>query len=85
MVFDDHVDVLFGAELGQFRETVSSQFDLLVPCACAGGVDPDGMAPEELCRVDPLSMIVDCLLPFRRVGVANISFAITHNEKAFYP
>ena len=62
VIFDDHIESLLGSEGGETREAVGGEFDLLVPIAGAAGVHANGMAAQELRRVQPLAMVFHGLL-----------------------
>ena len=84
VIFDEDVDALPGAILGDLREAVDNEFDLLFPRAAAVGIDADRVAAEKLRGIDPLVVILNCLVSLRLVGVTDVAFAVAHDEEALH-
>jgi hypothetical protein len=84
VVLDDDVDVVLRAELAQAPQAVGRQrrCSSYEPLLC--GVDADRVAAEELRGFDPAVMVLDRLRPRRGVGIAQVPFAVAHDEQALH-
>src|SRR5262245_37435498 len=84
MVFDNRVQSQLCAVFAQPGQTIRGALLLFLETArvARGRVDADAVAAKELCRVGPLVMIGHGLLPAFFRWIAQVAFAIAHNEHA---
>ena len=87
MVFHDAVEAHRAADLGQLAEAVGCAFLLFLKGSDIVGfsVDPDRVTTQELGGLGPLAVVLDGLLAFGGIRVAEGSFAIAHDEQAAHP
>ena len=82
MVFDEDVEAHLGAVIRQAQQAVDDAAELVVPVPLRRGVDADGVAAEEFGGVGPLVVVLDRLLAFLLVGVAEPPLVVAHDQHA---
>lgn len=83
VVLDDDIQFVRGGEFGKLTQSVSGALDLFFVGACTAGVDTDGVTAESFGGFNPFVMIFDSLTAFIFIGVAEVTFAVDHNQKLF--
>ncbi len=84
VVLDDDIQFVGGGEFGESSQSVGGAFLLFFVSAGAAGVDANGVAVEGFGRFDPLIVVFNGLAPTVFVGVAQVAFAVNHDEQSFH-
>ena len=83
MVFNNHIDLHFACPFGKHAQAIRGTIHLFFVRPTAASIHPNGMATKSLGPFNPAVMILDSEFAFLFICIAQLAFAIAHDQNAF--